>query len=222
MGRGQGTREAAAVSPVKERYVALLRGINVGGNNIIAKDDLRRCFEEMGFSRVRTYIQSGNIVFRAAEGETDQLTARVEAGLSERFSYAARAVVLSYADYRAVLAAAPDAWGEDAAYRHNALFTLAGTTPDEVLASLPPVKEGIGNGCGRPRCHLLVGREETRHPLRLREAAGTPRVPTGHDPQPQHGAQARRAARTDIVAGRAPRPILTIRRRIDRAPPIAA
>ena len=137
---GRSSRDAALES---ERYVALLRGINVGGNNIIAKDDLRRCFEDLGFTRVRTYIQSGNILFRAAEGETDQLTARVEAGLSERFSYAARAVVLSYADYRAVLAAAPDAWGEDAAYRHNALFTLAGTTPDEVLASLPPVKEEL-------------------------------------------------------------------------------
>ena len=113
---GRSSRDAALES---ERYVALLRGINVGGNNIIAKDDLRRCFEDLGFTRVRTYIQSGNILFRAAEGETDQLTARVEAGLSERFSYAARAVVLSYADYRAVLAAAPDAWGEDAAYRHN-------------------------------------------------------------------------------------------------------
>ena len=133
--------EAGAV--VGERYLALLRGINVGGNNIIAKDDLRRCFEDMGCINVRTYIQSGNIVFRAADGEAQRLTARVEAGLSERFSYAARAVVLSYAGYRALLGAAPPAWGEDPAYRHNALFTLAGTTPDEVLASIPPVKEEL-------------------------------------------------------------------------------
>ena len=137
---GRSSRDAALES---ERYVALLRGINVGGNNIIAKDDLRRCFEDLGFARVRTYIQSGNIVFRAAQGEGEQLTARVEAGLSERFSYAARAVVLSYAEYRALLDAAPPAWGEGPAYRHNALFTLAGTTPDEVLASLPPVKDEL-------------------------------------------------------------------------------
>ena len=128
---------------MSERYLALLRGINVGGNNVIAKDDLRRCFEHLGFTNVRTYIQSGNIVFRAEAGEPQQLTARVEAGLSERFSYAARAVVLSYADYRALLDAAPPAWGEDPAYRHNALFTLAGTTPAQVLASIPPVKEEL-------------------------------------------------------------------------------
>ena len=126
-----------------DRYLALLRGINVGGNNIIAKDDLRRCFEDLGCTNVRTYIQSGNIVFRAPEGETGQLTERVESGLSERFSYAARAIVLSHAGYRAALGAAPAAWGEDDAYRHNALFTLAGTTPEDVLAGLPPVKEEL-------------------------------------------------------------------------------
>ena len=148
MGDGQGAREAGAV--VGERYLALLRGINVGGNNIIAKDDLRRCFEEIGFTNVRTYIQSGNIVFRAAEGDPRQLTNQVEAGLSERFSYAARAVALSYADYRTLLDAAPPAWGEDPAYRHNALFTLAGTTPAEVLASIPPVKEELESVAAGP------------------------------------------------------------------------
>ena len=135
---------------MSERYLALLRGINVGGNNIIAKDDLRRCFEDLGFTNVRTYIQSGNIVFRAAPGGTAQLTARVEAGLSDRFSYAARAVVLSHADYRTLLDAAPTAWGDDPAYRHNALFTLAGTTPAQVLASIPPIKEELESVAAGP------------------------------------------------------------------------
>ena len=49
-------------------------------------------------------------------------------------------MVLSCADYHAILAAAPAGWGEDPAYRHNALFTLAGTTPAAVLAGLPPAK----------------------------------------------------------------------------------
>ena len=124
-----------------ERYLALLRGINVGGKNLIGKDDLRRCFQDLGFERVRTYIQSGNVLFRAPAGGA--LTKRVEEGLSERFAYAARAVVLSHADYAAALAAAPPAWGEGADCRHNALFTLAGTTADEVLAGLPPAKPDI-------------------------------------------------------------------------------
>ena len=126
-----------------ERYLALLRGINVGGKNLIGKDDLRRCFEELGFERVRTYIQSGNVLFRATAADVAELNTRVEQGLSDRFAYAARSVVLSYAAYAAALAAAPTAWGEDAACRHNALFTLAGVTPDEVLAGLPPAMPDI-------------------------------------------------------------------------------
>ena len=94
-----------------ERYLALLRGINVGGKNLIGKDDLRRCFEELGFERVRTYIQSGNVLFRATAADVAELNTRVEQGLSDRFAYAARSVVLSYAAYAAALAAAPTAWG---------------------------------------------------------------------------------------------------------------
>ena len=126
-----------------EHYLALLRGINVGGKNLIGKDDLRRCFEDLGFERVRTYIQSGNVLFRTAAADVAELNAQVEQGLSDRFAYAARSVVLSHAGYAAALAAAPPAWGEDASCRHNALFTMAGVTPEEVLAALPPAKPGI-------------------------------------------------------------------------------
>lgn len=49
------------------RYIALLRGINVGGNNIIRMSDLKASFEELGFSDVVTYIQSGNVLFNTGE-----------------------------------------------------------------------------------------------------------------------------------------------------------
>lgn len=45
------------------RYLALLRGINVGGKNIIKMADLKACFESLGFADVVTYIQSGNVLF---------------------------------------------------------------------------------------------------------------------------------------------------------------
>ena len=62
------------------RFLALLRGINVGGKNIIAKADLRQCFEELGLTNVRTYIQSGNVLFRCDEKSVDELTATLQAG----------------------------------------------------------------------------------------------------------------------------------------------
>jgi len=49
------------------KYIALLRGINVGGNNKVSMTDLRTCFEDIGFTNVRTYINSGNIFFESSE-----------------------------------------------------------------------------------------------------------------------------------------------------------
>ena len=57
------------------RYIVLLRGINVGGNNIIKMADLKTCFQEMGFDSVVTYIQSGNVLFDS--NEIDQSVLRV-------------------------------------------------------------------------------------------------------------------------------------------------
>ena len=50
-------------------YIALLRGINVGGKNIIRMADLKRVFETIGFCEVKTYIQSGNVLFKSNEAE---------------------------------------------------------------------------------------------------------------------------------------------------------
>ena len=97
--------------PAQSRFLALLRGINVGGRNLIPKDDLCRCFEDLGYTNVRTYIQSGNVLFRSSLRIVKSLTAEIEAGLSRTFSYEARAVVLSHREYLAALLAAPSDWG---------------------------------------------------------------------------------------------------------------
>ena len=125
------------------RFLALLRGINVGGKNVIAKDDLRECFEELGLTNVRTYIQSGNILFRSEETAGKELTPLIEKSLSKRFSYDAQAVVLSYRKYKSVIQAAPRIWGNCDSQKHNALFTLNGITPKKVLAQLSPPKTNI-------------------------------------------------------------------------------
>ena len=125
------------------QFLALLRGINVGGRNVIAKDELRQCFEDLGFTNVRTYIQSGNILFRSDTCRISELTTAIETGLSERFSYEALAVVLSRRKYRAAVDSAPGDWGADDEQKHNALFTLRGMTPKKVLAQLPAPKRNM-------------------------------------------------------------------------------
>lgn len=130
---------AATGSP----FLALLRGINVGGKNIIPKEALKECFEDCGFDNVRTYIQSGNILFRSQVKSTKQLVEVVQARLSERFAYEAQATILSKRQYRSALQAAPATWGKDDTRKHNALFTLHGVRPDRLMAQLPPPKDGI-------------------------------------------------------------------------------
>ena len=60
------------------RYVALLRGINVGGNTMIKMTDLKACFEELGFKNVASYINSGNLAFDTAKASETKLAARIE------------------------------------------------------------------------------------------------------------------------------------------------
>ena len=131
------------MSTTAPRFLTLLRGLNVGGQNVIGKGDLIRCFEDLGFDGVRTYIQSGNVLFRSNESRVAVLTRAIEARLSERLSNRVRAVVLTRARYRAALAAAPEHWGRKDDRKHNALFTLRGVTPQRVVAQLPHPREDI-------------------------------------------------------------------------------
>lgn len=70
------------------QYVAFLRGINVGGHKIIKMDALRDIFTACGFDRVQTYIQSGNVIFAAADTPVSQLEAQTEAQLQATLGYA--------------------------------------------------------------------------------------------------------------------------------------
>lgn len=65
------------------RYIAFLRGINVGGNRIIPMQELKKLFEDLGFIEVETYIQSGNVVFSSEKVKLEILTN----GIKERFSF---------------------------------------------------------------------------------------------------------------------------------------
>ncbi len=125
------------------RFLALLRGINVGGKNVIPKDDLRKCFEDLGLTNVRTYIQSGNVLFLSEKTADKELTTLIEKGLSKRFCYDAQAIVLPYRKYKSAIQAAPETWGNDDAQKHNALFTLGGITAKKVLTQLSPPKTDI-------------------------------------------------------------------------------
>ena len=119
-------------------YVALLRGINVGGNNLIKMADLRKSFEEMGFSEVQTYIQSGNVVFCAKQKNKLKLTSVIEAALSDAFGYESRVVIVSAEELKRVVDQAPKGFGETPdKYRYDVLFVREPLTTRELLDETP-------------------------------------------------------------------------------------
>jgi len=120
------------------RHVALLRGINVGGKNLIKMDALRARFEAMGFTEVATYIQSGNVVFRSRPTAAARLTATIERGLSEAFGYQARVVVVSAGQLARVIAQAPAGFGsQPARYRYDVAFVKPPAKPAAALPEVP-------------------------------------------------------------------------------------
>src|SRR5580693_301476 len=87
-------------------YVAMLRGINVGGHAKVAMADLRSTFQDLGYGEVQTYIQSGNVVF-GASGSAAKVQSAIEAGLEARFGLGIKVVLRSSAQVRTVLGANP-------------------------------------------------------------------------------------------------------------------
>lgn len=120
--------------PKSRRHLALLRGINVGGSNVIKMAALKASFEEMGFSDVATYIQSGNVVFSTPTVERARLEGTIEAALAKRFAYTARVVVVPLGALRRVVKEAPGGFGaRPDAYRYDVIFVKAPLTPRKAL-----------------------------------------------------------------------------------------
>ena len=127
----------------ENQYLTLLRGINVGGNNIIKMISLKGCFEKMGLNDVATYIQSGNVLFSSAEENIDRLTHQVEQALSREFGYESRVVIISHDALQNAVKQAPKGFGKDPdKYRYDVIFLKKPLTAAEAMESVK-VKDGV-------------------------------------------------------------------------------
>jgi uncharacterized protein (DUF1697 family) len=127
----------------EEHYLALLRGINVGGKNVIKMTDLKACFEEMGFAEVATYIQSGNVLFAASVKGEAKLSATIEKALSKRFGYESRVIVVSHEQLERAVKRAPKGFGrEPGKYRYDVIFLREPMSASEAMKSVS-TKDGV-------------------------------------------------------------------------------
>lgn len=124
-------------------YVALLRGINVGGKNLIKMSALKACFEAQGFRNVTTYIQSGNVLFESAGSGRASLTRHIEAELAATFNYRASVVLRSRTQMQRIVTGAPQGFGaHPAKYRYDVIFLKEPVTASTALKSVP-TKQGV-------------------------------------------------------------------------------
>jgi uncharacterized protein (DUF1697 family) len=131
--------------------VALLRGVNVGGRNKLSMNDLRRIAADCGFEQVRTYIQSGNIVFDTSEVDMRALAQRLRQQIGKDAGLAPEVTLRTRAELVQAIADSPfPQRGLDANFCHI-VFLLDG---DE-----PPSLAGLDVAAYAPDEAVLVGRE---------------------------------------------------------------
>jgi uncharacterized protein (DUF1697 family) len=116
------------------QYVALLRGINVGGHRV-KMDRLRALFEEMGFANVSTFIASGNVIFSESSDDVGSLIDRIERRLAQRLGYDVPTFIRSPAELEAIAAFEPADAGGSEPSTSSVYVILLGTPPDDDLRS---------------------------------------------------------------------------------------
>jgi uncharacterized protein (DUF1697 family) len=122
--------------------VALLRGINVGGRNLISMADLRDAFEAEGYSNATTYIQSGNVLFEtdAARGSLEK---ELEAMLQRRLGVELVVVVRSHSQVRNLVAKSPEGFGEQPElYHSDVIFLKSPLSPNRAMGTVK-LREGV-------------------------------------------------------------------------------
>jgi uncharacterized protein (DUF1697 family) len=118
-------------------FVALLRGVNVGGNNMISMKSLKESFETIGFANVSTYINSGNLIFQSKEDDPRKLERKIEQMLSNDYQLDSKVVVRSLAEMEKLVNALPQSWGGDSNWRYNVIFLRHSIDSEKILDELP-------------------------------------------------------------------------------------
>lgn len=119
------------------RYVALLRGINVGGNKMLPMARLRELLERVGYSDVVTLLQSGNAVFTAKDKDASKIARKLEKAIASEFGFDVAVLVRSRDELARAIEANPLP-GADEAPSKFLVFFLSGSPDEKKLAALDP------------------------------------------------------------------------------------
>jgi uncharacterized protein (DUF1697 family) len=134
------TENARAKPRTKTRpvtYAALLRSVNVGGNNPIAMAKLKATFERLGFAGVRTFIASGNVIFRTGETDEARLVRKIEAAIEADFRVKIKVLLRDVRAMGKLVRTISPAWVNDKQMRCDVMFLWKEIDSRSVLKELP-------------------------------------------------------------------------------------
>lgn len=157
-------------------YVALLRGINVGGRNKVPMKELAPCIEAGRYAQVTTYIQSGNVLFTADETDARALEIDLEQRIADQFGFQVPVVVRSAAELQATVDAAPPIFGSPE-HRCDVIFLKHPLDADEAFSALPSPREGVDQSWIGPGALYFARLTELASKSRLSQIASSPIYP---------------------------------------------
>lgn len=128
---------ASKSKPSLNVFVALLRGVNVGGNNMISMKDLKKSFEGIGFGEVSTYINSGNVIFKSKETDARKLERKIEQMLVKDFELDSKVVVRSLSEMEELVKSLPASWNDPDRWRYYVVFLRHTVDSEKILEDLP-------------------------------------------------------------------------------------
>ncbi len=123
------------------KYVALLRGINVGGNSKVDMKQLKGAFERIGFTEVRTYINSGNIIFSNTKHSESKLIQLIEAEILKEFGFEVKVVIRTQKQIEAISKTLPAEWVNNELMKCDVMFLWDEVDDESILRNLPMRKE---------------------------------------------------------------------------------
>lgn len=124
------------------KYIALLRGINVGGNNKVEMKRLKALFEFLGCTSVSTYISSGNVFFESIDTRED-LQKKAETGLKNEFGFNIPLLIKTKQEIQKIADAIPETWRNDSEQKTDVAYLFNEIDSKEILNILPVKKEFI-------------------------------------------------------------------------------
>src|SRR6202165_157565 len=124
--------------------ISMLRGVNVGGHNMIKMDALRALYESLGLRDAQTYVQSGNVVFKTQARDLALISKKIENGIERTFGVRPSVIVRTASELRDVIARNPFAKRDGIEPGKLVVTFLAGDPSEEARAKAPGIKGGPG------------------------------------------------------------------------------